>query len=89
MINPISVYQTIFDLNLNQGPVAPVKTQTSTPVSTSANQDRVTINGGSQSSAQPPVYQAGKTDSALGDGLSKEPKATQAGGDVDHDGDSH
>jgi len=87
MINPISGYQTIYDLN--QAPATPVKTQTATPVSTSANQDHVTINGGSQSSVQLPVYQAGKTDSALGNGLSKEPKATQAGGDVDNDGDSH
>jgi len=87
VINPISGYQTTADFN--QGPVSPVKTHTAAPVSTSANQDRVTINGGSQSSVQLPVYQAGNTDSPLGNGLSKEPKATQAGGDVDHDGDSH
>jgi len=87
VINPISSYQNTADLN--QGPVTPAKTHVPTPVTTSTNQDRVTINGGSHSSVQLPVYQAGKTDSPLGNGLSKEPKATQAGGDVDHDGDSH
>jgi hypothetical protein len=87
VINPISGYQTTVDLN--QGPVTPVKTHVATPVSTSANQDSVTLNGSSQSSVQLPVYQAGKTDSPLGNGLSNEPKSTQLGGDVDHDGDTH
>ena len=87
MINPIGGYQTAVDLN--QGPVTPVKAQATPPVSASANQDQVTISGSSQSSVQLPVYQAGKTDNVLGSGLSKEPKATQRGGDVDHDGDSH
>ena len=43
MINPVSGYQTAVDLN--QGPVTPLKTQIPTPVSTAANQDQVTING--------------------------------------------
>lgn len=87
MINPISGYQTTADLH--QGPVTPIKTDVTTPVSTSANQDRVTINGGSQSSVQLPVYEPGKTDNPLGKGLSKEPQEAQGGGDVDHDGDRH
>jgi hypothetical protein len=86
MINPVSAYHTTVDLS--QSSVTPEKTQIPTPVSASTNQDQVTISAGSQSSVQLPVYQAGKTDSPLGNGLSKEPKAAP-GDDADQDCHDH
>jgi hypothetical protein len=87
MINPVSAYHAAVDLNQNS--VTSEKTQIPTPVSASTNQDQVTISSGSQSSVQLPVYQAGKTDSPLGNGLSKEPEAAQAGDNAGHDCDNH